>query len=224
MISGSISYLVRLKYKKNPKILTRCKKWFTASHPHHPRKFMVLYPPYLLLVTTHRHHRDIKTVDVLHCARLITIRLIEQGYFATRLESSLQKFYRRHRQLLDRYAVSIYTKRNQFVQRNIVFRFILPRTWLFYEHLGYCFCKSIVRLLYRCTWSMLPNCSFTFVALNVLFRFFMLLVMWCLLPIIGFCPLIAFLWFLYIVPWFPWFLSSCSYSTIPLYFPVLNII
>ena len=43
--------------------------------------------------------------DCLYRTRLLTIRLPEQSYVATRFESSLQKFYGRHRELEDRYGV-----------------------------------------------------------------------------------------------------------------------
>ena len=38
----------------------------------------------------------------------LTNWLLEQGYVATRLESSLQKFYGRHHEHVNRYGVSIY--------------------------------------------------------------------------------------------------------------------
>lgn len=47
--------------------------------------------------------------DFLYRARTLTNRLLEQGYVATRLKSSLQKFYGRHHELVDRYGVSICT-------------------------------------------------------------------------------------------------------------------
>lgn len=47
--------------------------------------------------------------DFLYRARTLTNRLLEQGYVATRLKSSLQKFYGRHHELVDRYGVSIST-------------------------------------------------------------------------------------------------------------------
>ena len=45
----------------------------------------------------------------LYRTRLLTIRLLEQRYVATRLKSLLQKFYCRHHELMDRYGVSICT-------------------------------------------------------------------------------------------------------------------
>ena len=45
--------------------------------------------------------------DVLYCARILKNRLLGQGYVATRLKSSLQKFYGCHHELVDRYGVSI---------------------------------------------------------------------------------------------------------------------
>ena len=46
--------------------------------------------------------------DFLNRARTLTNRLLEKGYIAIRLNSSLQKFYGRHYELVDRYGVSIY--------------------------------------------------------------------------------------------------------------------
>ena len=45
--------------------------------------------------------------DFLYRARLFTNRLLEQDNVATRLKSSLQKFYGRHDELVHRYSVSI---------------------------------------------------------------------------------------------------------------------
>ena len=47
--------------------------------------------------------------DFLYRARTLTNKLLEQGYVATRLKSSLQKFYGHHHELVDRYGVSIST-------------------------------------------------------------------------------------------------------------------
>ena len=45
----------------------------------------------------------------LYRARILTNRLLEQGCVATKLKSSLQKFYGGHHELVDRYDVSICT-------------------------------------------------------------------------------------------------------------------
>ena len=45
----------------------------------------------------------------LYRARLLTIRLLEQGYVATRLKSPLQMCYSRHHEVVYRYGVSICT-------------------------------------------------------------------------------------------------------------------
>ena len=45
--------------------------------------------------------------DFLYRVRTLTVRLLGQGHVATSLKSSLQKFYGRHHELLDRYGVSI---------------------------------------------------------------------------------------------------------------------
>ena len=48
--------------------------------------------------------------DFLFRLRLLTIRLLEQGYVVTRLESPLQKFNGRHHKPVDRYGVSIWPR------------------------------------------------------------------------------------------------------------------
>ena len=45
--------------------------------------------------------------DFVYRARILTNRRLEHGYVATGLKSSLQKFYGRHHELVDRYGVSI---------------------------------------------------------------------------------------------------------------------
>ena len=45
--------------------------------------------------------------DFLTRARLLTDRLLQQGFVAQRLKSSLHKFYGRHHQLVDRYEISV---------------------------------------------------------------------------------------------------------------------
>ena len=52
-----------------------------------------------------------KYADFLYRERHLTIRLLEQGYFATRLKLSLRKFHGRHHELLERYGISICTMR-----------------------------------------------------------------------------------------------------------------
>ena len=47
--------------------------------------------------------------DFLHRTKNLTVRLLEQGYVAKILNSSLQKFYGRHHDLVDCYGVSICT-------------------------------------------------------------------------------------------------------------------
>jgi hypothetical protein len=46
--------------------------------------------------------------DFLDISQLLTQKLLEQGYVAPRLKSSLQKLYGRHYNLIDRYEISIY--------------------------------------------------------------------------------------------------------------------
>jgi len=48
-----------------------------------------------------------KYSDFLDRTRLLTQRLFKQGYVATRLKLSLQKFYSRHHNLVGRYKISI---------------------------------------------------------------------------------------------------------------------
>ena len=45
--------------------------------------------------------------DFLDRAQLLTQKLLNQGYVAPRLKSSLRKFYSRHHNLVDRYEISI---------------------------------------------------------------------------------------------------------------------
>ena len=45
--------------------------------------------------------------DFLDRAQLLTNKLLKQGYVAPRLKSSLQKFYGRHHELVERYGISI---------------------------------------------------------------------------------------------------------------------
>ena len=53
--------------------------------------------------------------ECLYRVRLLTIRLLVQGYVVTRLKSSLKKFHGRHHELVDLYGVSICTmKANLF--------------------------------------------------------------------------------------------------------------
>ena len=47
--------------------------------------------------------------DFLDRARLLTNKLLNQGFVAPRLKSSLNKFYGRHHDLIDRYGISVST-------------------------------------------------------------------------------------------------------------------
>ena len=49
--------------------------------------------------------------DFLERTRLLTTKLLSQGFIVHRLKSSLQKFYGRHHELVDRYGVSVSTMR-----------------------------------------------------------------------------------------------------------------
>jgi hypothetical protein len=52
-------------------------------------------------------HRRSKVLDR---AQLLTQKLLKQGYVAPTFKSSLQKFYGRHHNLVDRYEISISQK------------------------------------------------------------------------------------------------------------------
>jgi hypothetical protein len=45
--------------------------------------------------------------DFLEKAQLLTQKLLKQGYIVPRLKSSLQKFFGRNHELVDRYEISI---------------------------------------------------------------------------------------------------------------------
>lgn len=49
--------------------------------------------------------------DVLYRAKLLTDKLLGQGYATSRLKTSVQKLYDRHHDLVDRYDVTISTMR-----------------------------------------------------------------------------------------------------------------
>ena len=88
-------------------------------------------------------------------ARLLTIRFLEEGCVATRLNSSLRKFYGRHHEFVGRYGISICNMKIDLFDVS-QFSFPLSSTLdlTFYEQLGECFQKSRGHLPYRCTWSM----------------------------------------------------------------------
>ena len=48
-----------------------------------------------------------KYSDFLNIAQLLTEELLKQDYVTLRLKSSLEKFYDRHHDLVDRYEISI---------------------------------------------------------------------------------------------------------------------
>ncbi len=53
-----------------------------------------------------------KYTDFIYRAKLLTDKLLKQGYVVIRLRSSLQKFYGRHHELVDKYGVTISDMRN----------------------------------------------------------------------------------------------------------------
>ena len=55
-----------------------------------------------------------ETTQALYRARTLKNLVLEQGYIARKLKSSLQKFYGRHHELVDRYDVSICTMETDF--------------------------------------------------------------------------------------------------------------
>ena len=91
------------------------------------------------------------TTDFLYRARLLTIKLQEQDYAATRLKSSLRKFYGYHNEFMDRYGISICTMETDLFNVS-KFSFPLSSTLVlnFYEQLCRCFQKGRGRLHVRC--------------------------------------------------------------------------
>ena len=70
-------------------------------------------------------------------ARLLTIKLPEQGYADARLKSLLQKFFGRHHELVDRYGYPTETWRLNFCTcHSFPFLFCLPYSWLFISNLA----------------------------------------------------------------------------------------
>ena len=59
-----------------------------------------------------------KYAGFLYRARLLTIRLLEQGYVATGLKSSLQRFYGRYLEPVDRDGVSICIMKTDLTNSN----------------------------------------------------------------------------------------------------------
>ena len=53
-----------------------------------------------------------KYTDFVYRAKLLTNKLLKQGYAVRRLRSSLQKFYGRHHELVDKYGATISNMRN----------------------------------------------------------------------------------------------------------------
>ena len=53
-----------------------------------------------------------KYTDFVYRAKLLTDKLLKQGYAVNRLRSSLQKFYGRHHELVDKYGATISNMRN----------------------------------------------------------------------------------------------------------------
>ena len=70
----------------------------------------------------------------LYLARPFTIKLLKLGYLATKLKSSLQKFYGRHHNLMDSYVVSICTiKTDLFIVSQFSFPLSPTLDLTFYE-------------------------------------------------------------------------------------------
>ena len=66
--------------------------------------------------------------DFLDRSQLLTQTLLKQGYVAPRLKSSIQKFYDRHHNLVDRYKISISNDNGSFTfYLDIFFPLSLPR-------------------------------------------------------------------------------------------------
>ena len=163
-------------------------------------------------VQNHNFARNAKAyrhyADFLYRARLLTNRFLEQGQVATRLQSSLQRFYGRQHELLDRKGVSVCAmKADLFNVSQFSFPLSSTPDLTFYEQLGGCFQKSRGPLPYRCTWFMLPVfsgirvvhlllllCIYDFSSLMffVVYVFFQCLAFF-LFPMTGLCPWITLL-------------------------------
>ena len=101
--------------------------------------------------------------DYFYRAKILTIRLLKQGYFATRLKSSLYKFYGRHHELVGGSLRCIHLQHETYLFSVIIFSFPVSFTpdLPFSEQLDECFLKNRGRLPYRRTLSMLQVlCTF----------------------------------------------------------------
>ena len=86
-------------------------------------------PAYGVFILQHIRYTRACRNYLQYRTRLLTIKHLEQGYAATRLKSSPQKFYGRHRELVDCYFVSICTTNTEC--HSFPFLFRLPWTCLF---------------------------------------------------------------------------------------------
>ena len=68
-------------------------------------------PAYGFFISQFLHYARVcrNCADVLYCDSLLTIMLLQQGYVATRLKTSLQRFYGRLHEFIDKQGVSICT-------------------------------------------------------------------------------------------------------------------
>ena len=93
--------------------------------------------------------------DFLYRTRLLIIRFFEHGYVASRLKSSLQKFYGRHHELVDRYGIAICTTRTDLSPYHSFHYSVYTPDMTFLLATLSVFLKCRGRLPYRCIWSML---------------------------------------------------------------------
>ena len=124
----------------------------------------------------------------------LTLKLLEQGYVASRLKSSLQKFYGGHHELVNHYGVFICTMKADFFQHVIVFlsSFVFPGVdflWatrrVFLEKR-----RTLIismHLLHALSFLWSPSCSFTSLLRMYYFGYFMFVVV-CLFFMPGFVP------------------------------------
>ena len=135
------------------------------------------------------------TTHLLYCKSLLTIRLLKLENVASRLESSLHIYGRHHEPLVRFHVFMCIIRTDQFNVSQFSFPFSSNQYLTFYEQLGGFFQKSRGRLLYRQVhapsfqWD--PNCSFTYVALYILYWLFYVLCCLCLFSMSGLCPWIT---------------------------------
>ena len=86
--------------------------------------------------------------DFLKRAQLLTHKLLQQGVVAQSLMSSLQKFYGRYHELVDRYGTSVSKMKTYFSLWQLS-SFLFHR--ILHDQHGGCLIRNRRCLLYRCT-------------------------------------------------------------------------